>query len=93
MNVLFIGNSYTFCNDMPQAIFLPMMEEATGEEITVRSCTKGGHYLYQSAENDDIVGEKVVAALAERKWDAVILQEQSTCPVREPETFSAAFAF
>jgi hypothetical protein len=87
MNVLFIGNSYTFCNDMPQAIFLPLLQEALKEAHTVTSCTKGGHYLYQSAEDDDIVGEKVVAALAERKWDAVILQEQSTCPVRDPETF------
>lgn len=87
MNVLFIGNSYTFYNEMPETLFLPMMREALGEEVFITSCTKGGHYLHQSAKSDDIVGEKVDAALSQRAWDAVILQEQSTCPIRDAETF------
>ena len=49
INILFVGNSYTFFNDMPHACFKKIAEEA-GYSVTVTAVTKGGAYLYQYAD-------------------------------------------
>lgn len=79
---LFIGNSYTFYNDMP-AIFRGFAE-AAGYEVDVTAITKGGYQLSQFADPTDEYGAKVAAALtSEKKYDFVILQEQSVRPATE----------
>lgn len=85
-NFLFIGNSYTHYNDMPEAIFSKILA-AAGYDATVTRITKGGWYLIDSADSADEVGAKVDAALKARKYDYVVLQEQSTCPIKYPEKF------
>ena len=85
-NILFIGNSYTSYNDMPEEIFAKIIKDA-GYDATVTRLTKGSQYLYNSAKATDTLGKKVDSALKSNKYDFVVLQEQSTCPLQVPETF------
>jgi len=86
MKVLFIGNSYTFYHDMPEALFYPMMQEA-GVSLSVERITKGSQRLINSANPEDVLGEKVDAALKSNSYDLVVLQEQSVLPVSNPGAF------
>ncbi len=83
---LFIGNSYTHYNDMPEQIFAKILK-AAGYKATVTRITKGGWYLIDSAKSTDEVGAKVDAALKLRNYDYIVLQEQSTCPAATPAKF------
>ncbi len=83
---LFIGNSYTHYNDMPEQIFAKILK-AAGYKATVTRITKGGWYLIDSAKSTDEVGKQVDAAFKMRNYDYVILQEQSTCPAATPAKF------
>ena len=83
---LFIGNSYTHYNDMPEMIFSKILE-AAGYDAKVQRITKGGWYLIDSAKSTDEVGRQVDAALKAKNYDYVVLQEQSTCPALSPDKF------
>jgi hypothetical protein len=83
---LFIGNSYTHYNDMPEQIFSKILK-AAGYNAKVQRITKGGWYLIDSAKSADEVGKQVDAALKAKNYDYVILQEQSTCPAASPGKF------
>ncbi len=85
-NFLFIGNSYTHYNDMPEQIFAKILK-AAGYTASVTRITKGGWYLIDSAKSTDEVGEKVESALKLRNYDYIVLQEQSTCPAAIPAKF------
>lgn len=85
-NILFIGNSYTHYNDMPEQIFAKIIR-AAGYKANVSRVTKGGWYLIDSAKSTDEVGAKVDSAFKLRDYDFVILQEQSTCPAILPDKF------
>ncbi len=90
-SVLFIGNSYTFYNDMPTAIF-EKIAEAEGYEVEVTAITKGAHKLSQFADPKDEYGAKVEKALTGTKtYDFVILQEQSVRPAgsNAPDFYAA----
>ena len=81
--VLFIGNSYTYYNDMPTAIF-ERLAASLGYEMEVTSITKGGYQLYRHADPADECGARVAAALSGKEpYDFVILQEQSVRPAGE----------
>jgi hypothetical protein len=73
ISVLFIGNSYTYVNDLPKTF--AALAEAKGVHVTVDSITEGGAPLEAHAKNPR-VGDK----LRERAWDFVVLQEQSQRP-------------
>lgn len=88
-NILFIGNSYTYFNDMPTAIFQKIAESA-GYTVQVTAITKGGWTLEKHADIADEYGAAVDTALRENRYDYVILQEQSVRPASEPEKFYAA---
>ncbi|MBQ8208141.1 MAG: leucine-rich repeat protein, partial [Clostridia bacterium] len=88
-NILFIGNSFTYYNDMPTAIF-PVIAGAAGKEVNVTAITNGGHTLAEFATSTDTYGAKVVTAFAENEFDIVILQEQSHRPISNPESFYSA---
>ncbi len=83
---LFIGNSYTHYNDMPEQIFSRILK-AAGYNASVTRVTKGGWYLIDSANPTDEVGAQVDNMLKVRDYDFVILQEQSTCPALLPGKF------
>ncbi len=87
-NVLFIGNSYTYLNNLP-AIF---KEIAKAEGIEVNACavTNGGWTLEKHADTDDVYGSATDAVLKGKRFDFVVLQEYSVRPAAEFEKFRVA---
>ena len=76
-SILFIGNSMTYYHDMPTAIFEKMAASA-GFDVTVRSVTAGGRFLWEHLSLDDEPARAAKAALAADKagvYDFVALQE------------------
>lgn len=84
--LLFIGNSYTYYNKMPEDIFRSIAVSA-GYKVNVSSLTKGGWTLRKSADQNDELGQQVDSALKSNKYDFVIIQEQSLLPATEPAKF------
>jgi hypothetical protein len=75
-SVLFIGNSYTFVNDLPGTF--ASLASSLGNHITVDSSAKAGFLLSQHAVQQD-----TLAKIASKKWDYVVLQEQSQMPLND----------
>ncbi|ASS49667.1 MAG: hypothetical protein CHH17_13210 [Candidatus Fluviicola riflensis] len=73
MSVLFIGNSYTYANDLPN--MTRQLAESAGKQLTVGSKTNGG-YTFQNHTNDPLTW----AAMHQQNWDVVVLQAQSQEP-------------
>jgi hypothetical protein len=71
-SILFIGNSYTYFNNVPEMV-ASLMAEGAGCHVQTRMIAPGGAELRKQWADDH-----TRAALTERKWDYVILQEQST---------------
>ncbi len=75
MKVLFIGNSYTSVNDLPSLVEA-LAEAAGGRKIETDQYLPGG-YTFEQHAND----KKALEKIREKKWDVVVLQEQSLFPV------------
>jgi hypothetical protein len=75
MNVLFIGNSFTQRNDLPGLI--ARMAEARGHELRHTLISAGGASLRQHWN-----AGKAPRAIEGGGYDRVVLQEQSTLPVK-----------
>ena len=74
LRLLFIGNSYTYFNNLPE--MFAKLAEAGGHQVETRMVAPGGWKLQDHWDRGD--APKV---LHERKWDYVVLQEQSTLGV------------
>lgn len=75
--ILFVGNSYTTRNDMPLLFARLAHASCGGLKLDTRVMAFGGASLAAHWNRGD-----VQALLASEKWDAVILQDQSTRPMR-----------
>ena len=84
MNILFIGNSYTYYNDMP-AIFRQLALD-NGKDVTVTAVTKGGRKLIGYKDPFDPTTVKLTEAL-QQHYDVCVLQEQSVLPIAGFDTF------
>jgi hypothetical protein len=89
-SVLFIGNSYTFYNDMPGLV--QQLAASVGDVLIQDENAEGSYSL-----EDHLSDENSIAKIKKGGWDYVVLQEQSTRPVREidiveAQTFSIAAA-
>jgi len=73
--VLFIGNSYTYFNNLPE-IFTRLAEFGHQGKVETRMLAPGGWRL-----KDHWEGGEARKALRENKWNYVVLQEQSTLGV------------
>ena len=71
--VLFLGNSYTYANDLPQ--LTKNIALSFGDTIYSEQNTPGG-YTYNLHTTNSITQTRIQAQL----WDYVILQEQSQIP-------------
>lgn len=88
--ILFIGNSYTYYNDMPTGYF-QRIAQISGYQVCVTAITKGRHSLGQFLDPTDPYGEKVAAALSvPNAYDYVVIQEQSVLPATDREAFYAS---
>lgn len=85
-SVLFIGNSYTTENDLPNT-FLELAL-SLGETVEVEMVAPGGFRLEQHFEN-----QPTRDAIASRPWDVVVLQEQSQIPAVDPSNTALAVMF
>lgn len=71
--VLFIGNSYTNTNNLPELV--KNLANSDGNTLIKDASFPGGHFLKQHVENP-VTLEK----LASDSWDMVVIQEQSQNP-------------
>jgi hypothetical protein len=75
--VLFIGNSYTYVNNLPDLINQIAIDK--GNQLIYETHTPGGATLSQHASNSN-----VQYLLGTTEWDYVVLQEQSQFPSFPP---------
>lgn len=80
IKVLFIGNSYTYTNNLP-LILKELAESAqAGNRLKVKGVVKPGATLKMHWEDGE-----AVRLLQARRWDYVVLQEQSLLPLNDAE--------
>ena len=82
-NVLFIGNSYTYVNDLPAMTVL--FAAAGGVKMQQTSVTQGGASLAVM-----MAQTQAVATIAQGGWTHVVLQGQSLEPAADPTGYLAA---
>ena len=88
MKFLFIGNSATYKNEIPQT--LKRLAEACGFTFETAQITPGGCELATHADMRTAHGQKVFAEIA-KGYDVVFLQENGSC-MSGDEKLSACFA-
>lgn len=71
--VFFVGNSYTYTNDLPELVKL--IAVSTGDVLNYQTHAMGGATLKQHAQN-----QAVTSVINQGNWDYVVLQEQSQIP-------------
>ena len=82
IRVLFVGNSYTFVNDLPGELS-KLAAAAAGPALQTSSVALGGATLKLHYESSGAVAE-----IKKASWDVVVLQGQSVEPVYDPTGFS-----
>ena len=80
MKVLFIGNSYTSVNDLP-SLLSALADAAGGQKIETEQHVVGGWTFEQHVKD-----KKAIEKIREKKWDVVILQENSLQPILNRES-------
>ncbi len=73
LDVLFVGNSHTYVNDLP-ALFRGL-SEAGGFVVRTATSAPGGYALHQH-----VAYQPTLDSISGRQWDYVVLQEQSQIP-------------
>ena len=91
LQILFVGNSYTYYNRMPHEAFMEAAKEA-GCAVEVTEVTHGGYKLCWFADPENEEGKRLRGTVAGRHFDYAVLQEQSCNPVKDEEEFFAGVA-
>jgi hypothetical protein len=75
LRVLFVGNSHTYCNDMPRMVaqLAAAAQEKRGLDVALE--VEPGAGLFQH-----LAGDKVRTRLSQQHWDYVVLQDQQQRP-------------
>lgn len=85
--VLFVGNSYTFYNDMPETIFANEAL-AAGYKFEVTSVTKGGYRLSQFADPENEEGKRLRETISGKYYDFAVIQDHSLSTIiNQPQFF------
>lgn len=82
LKVLFIGNSYIFTNNIPG--MLEQLALSMGDTLEYEESTFGGYTLEQHCKEPG-----TLAKIKSKKWDIVVLQEQSQKPSFSPGQVAA----
>ncbi|MBO7216182.1 MAG: hypothetical protein J6S77_00735 [Clostridia bacterium] len=85
MNILFIGNSYTYVHNVPE-LFEKLAKE-NEKNITVDSVTKGARKLYENLDPADEKHGEIISLTAQKEYDVLILQEQSYLGITDYQSF------
>ncbi|OUL28861.1 hypothetical protein BV375_17245 [Nostoc sp. 106C] len=80
LKVLFIGNSYTYFNNLPKLTRQLTLSAKETRKLETEMVTVGGATL----ENLWKQG-KALSRIRDGRWDYVVLQEQSTLPITNPK--------
>ena len=83
MRILFLGNSFTFFNDLPEMVGV-MLGAETGRSL------RGGASLHQHIDPADELCAVTRRLLTEERWDYVVLQDHSRGPINHPAEFRRA---
>ena len=78
LEVLFVGNSYTYCNNMP--LMVSELAESSGKTLHVESVTQGGKGFEWHFNN-----QETLATIGRANWDLVVLQDYSLGPTKNRE--------
>ena len=81
-DILFVGNSYTYYNNMPQMV--ADIASSFGDTISFDQSTPGGASLYGHSQNQTTLDK-----INQQDWDYVVLQDQSQNPSLSPSYVSA----
>lgn len=87
MKILFVGNSYTYYNDMPT--LFSRLCGCNGKQAQVFSVTCGGRKLHENLDPHDVTTRQLDAVVAQNAMDVCILQEHSILPLLDFPRFSA----
>jgi len=81
--VLFVGNSHTYYNNGVDYHVQQLLNAVHHDwNAVIQNCTMGG-YTLENHFND----QNTLATIANGDWDLVILQEQSSRPMNDPDLF------
>jgi hypothetical protein len=80
--VLFIGNSYTYYNNLPSLV--SNIALSFGDTVNTESSTPGGASLFGHTNNSSTLSK-----INQQPWDYVVLQEQSQKPSLSPSFVSS----
>ena len=83
MRVLFIGNSYTYVNDLPMVI--ADLAAAAHDARETRPFKPDVVLVGGSTLEAHLARPDALPAIARGGWDAIVLQEQSTRPITDPD--------
>ena len=82
-DVLFIGNSYTYYNNLPEMI--SNIANNLGDTVNYDQNTPGGTSLYAHSQNQTTINK-----INQQNWDFVVLQDQSQRPSLSPSYVAAS---
>jgi hypothetical protein len=80
VKILFIGNSFTARNNVPELV--AQLAAARGHQLQHQLIQAGGASLRMHWNKGD-----AQRAIAQTRYDYVVLQEQSTLPLKNPQRF------
>lgn len=83
--VLFLGNSYTYVNDLPTMLF--NMAQSMGDALLRAQSTPGGYSLEKHTTN-----ATTLAKIQQGNWDVVVLQEGAGVFMNYPHRYNTTFA-
>lgn len=84
-DVLFIGNSFTFYNSLD--VLTEKIAENIGVDMKCSAITMGSHSLLEDADENDVLGKKVDAALKNHQYTDIVLQDKSNYPYNHYSEF------
>ncbi len=82
LRILFIGNSYTSRNDLPRLLADLALAAPKPKKVEARAIVAGGASLRRHWN-----AGAARTALQTTRWDYVVLQEQSTLPIKNPARY------
>lgn len=86
LKVLFVGNSYTSRNQLPQVAFAEVAQ-AAGYEVEETSITRGCYRLCRFADPENEHGIRLRQAATGVHYDCAVPQEQSLIPITDEAVF------
>ncbi len=82
LKVLFVGNSYTYANNL--AHIVSIVSEETATKLVTRKSVTGGAYLREHWNGERNLKSKEL--IAEGNFDIVVLQDNSMAAINSPDT-------